>query len=548
MEQSSRLACSSSGELCDSSSALGLGSLLYIPGLLSGDLYQKLIPSWDHSKAYMSALATSIKVRISAARRLQEKGGGTCGGEARVAGEGRNQEDLEGVEVLGRVRALGYGLLELLKWSAGEAGSMSSNSGNVGITVTSSTGGFGAPEQLFAPQGIQLVVLLWAARGLGMVGPLLLPFVNMREEDAELAAIFEGLVIDPSSKGNRSSSSNIKGIRKSGRAVEDDVNSSSSRSSSIYDQGASENSSSSGETGGSSSCTGHESNREWVLSDVLEEYKSLNLLKVTSLRLIHAMYSWPSAASYSPAGAEPSVRAGHCLSSAAAAADPSNSSAQDARAVANNTAAAAARAAPSSSGTSSAGEAMPAAMTAAAAAAQPIARDHGLRSTSTAHNSSSRSPHAAAAAAPSSDGPVPKRLAKLPRSSLPAAVVDQLSLVMGKWDLRYHRDGKLYLDPSKELPREQELEFVEDVVRLAEVLLAEVHTPLGCSNPRCVNLAGPSELQLARKSCNACKVVYYCSRECQTAHWGTHKHQCKKLKQEQGDKRQGGVQAEQGTQ
>ena len=186
-------------------------------------------------------------------------------------------------------------------------------------------------------------------------------------------------------------------------------------------------------------------------------------------------------------------------------------------------------------------------MTSSAAVARPVARDHRLESRGTAHNSSSSSPEApaaapAAAAAPRSHGTIPKRLAKLPRSGLPAAVVDQLNLIMSKWELMYHPgdDGKSYVDIGKELSREQQVEFVGDVVHLAEVLLAEVHTPLGCSNPRCVNLAEPSEVQLARKSCNACNVVYYCSRECQTAHWGAHKHQCKKLKQQQGDKQQGG--------
>ena len=593
VEQSSRLAYSSDGELCGPSSALGY--LLYIPGLLSGDLYQKLIPSWDHSKAYMSALATSVKVRISAAQRLQEKGGETWGGEARVAGRGTEHEDLEGVEVPGSARAitaLGLGLLDLLEWSAGEAGSTNSSSGNVGNVgnaVTTSVGGFGAPEQLFAPPSIQLVVLLWAARGLAVVGPLLLSFPDM-EEDAEVAAIFEG-VLNERRSTRRSSSNNIEGIGESGKAVEDDVSnnssssggsngsngssssgrsSSSSGGSSVYGQGSVKRCSSSetGQSGSSSSCMGDESDGELVLLDVLEDLKPLDLLRDTSLHLIQAMDNWQSAAWCSTTGAGPSVGTGHCLSSAASAAGLSSSSAEEAEAAASNTADAAAAAAvppsgekglrslgaaPSSSSSSnSAGEAMPAAMALAAAAAQPIVSGHGLGSTSTAQDSSSSSsPHAAAAvAAPTSHGLIPKRLAKLPRSGLPAAVVDQLNLVMSKWDLRYHCscDGRLHIDLCEELSRDQEVEFVGDVVSLAGVLLAEVHTPVGCSNPHCVNLAWPSEIQLAGKSCKGCKVVYYCSKECQTTHWGTHKPQCKKLKQQQGDKQQGGAQGEQGTQ
>ena len=481
VEQSSRL-WPSSIELCGPSSALGCH--LHIPGLLSGDLYQKLMPSWDHCKAYMSALATSTKVWINAARELQGKEGGTYGGDGRVVGKGTGQEGPNGVQVPDKAKvlvALAVMLQDLLVWSAGEGDSMSSSSGNVCNAVTSSAGGFGVPEELFAPRGIQLVVLLWAARGLGVVGPLLLPLTN-KERDAEVAAFYESRPVAISSSRNRNY--NIKGIVKSGSTVEGGGssggiggigNSSSSNSSSSSSSGA----------GPRSSSTGDESIREWVFSGVPESLKPLHMLMTTSFNLIQAMDNWQSAAVWSSAAAEHGVSAE-------------------------------------------------------------------LKNLETAPSSSSSSSNdaPAAAAAPTSHGTVPKRLAKLPRSGLPAAVVDQLNLVTSKWDLKQYLDdeGRPYISRDHKPSREQQVEFVGDVVHLAEVLLAEVHTPLGCSNPRCVNLAGPSEIQLARKSCNACKVVYYCSRECQTAHWGTHKHQCKKLKQQHGDKQQGSGQGEQGTQ
>ena len=31
------------------------------------------------------------------------------------------------------------------------------------------------------------------------------------------------------------------------------------------------------------------------------------------------------------------------------------------------------------------------------------------------------------------------------------------------------------------------------------------------------------------KRCTQCKAVYYCSRDCQTKHWGEHKLACKQL-------------------
>ena len=295
MEQSSRLVSPSSSEVAGTSYALGC--LLIIPGLLSGDLYQVLMPSWHHSKAYMSALATSIKVWISAAQELQKKGGGVIsGGEARVAGKGTEQEGLEGVPESVRVlTALGTLLGVLLAWATSEADSMSSSSVNVCNAVNSSAGVFGVSVQFFAPPGIQLVVLLWAARGLLAVGTLLLPLAGLEEVDA----VYKG--------------------------VANKIRSSSSRS----------------KTGGSSSSTGDQRSRGLMLSGLEGGFSTSNMLMMTSLWLIQAMENWQSSALRSSAAAEHGTGTAR-RSSAASAVYPSSSSASEAMPVASTTAAAAA--------------------------------------------------------------------------------------------------------------------------------------------------------------------------------------------------------------
>ena len=56
-----------------------------------------------------------------------------------------------------------------------------------------------------------------------------------------------------------------------------------------------------------------------------------------------------------------------------------------------------------------------------------------------------------------------------------------------------------------------------------------------CNNPRCISLAGVSELGLvvgkegARGVCSGCKEVCYCSKKCQEEAWELHKHYCSVL-------------------
>ena len=54
--------------------------------------------------------------------------------------------------------------------------------------------------------------------------------------------------------------------------------------------------------------------------------------------------------------------------------------------------------------------------------------------------------------------------------------------------------------------------------------------PLGCCNPGCTNLSGPSELQLKTYACGGGCGVRYCSRECQVQGWRLgHRHSCAEI-------------------
>jgi hypothetical protein len=56
---------------------------------------------------------------------------------------------------------------------------------------------------------------------------------------------------------------------------------------------------------------------------------------------------------------------------------------------------------------------------------------------------------------------------------------------------------------------------------------------VGCGNPRCTNLSGPSAegLVAGRKGvrCGGCRVARYCCPECQQADWPQHRHVCRRL-------------------
>ena len=127
-----------------------------------------------------------------------------------------------------------------------------------------------------------------------------------------------------------------------------------------------------------------------------------------------------------------------------------------------------------------------------------------------------------------------KRLSKLPQQGLPAAVTDQLQLITlacpGVAEMLLDCSGALNDLLLQCLSFVQQEEVLQQLVQLNNLLLAEVPLPVGCSNPACLSLVGDSEVKASKKACTACKVVYYCSRECQVAHWDAHKALCKKLR------------------
>ena len=135
------------------------------------------------------------------------------------------------------------------------------------------------------------------------------------------------------------------------------------------------------------------------------------------------------------------------------------------------------------------------------------------------------------------------RLAKMPAHGLPAAVVAQYDRLATKWpEAMFLENGKPAHELHPSLWNETELlqPLLEDLLELLQVLMLEVPLPIGCSNPRCTSLQGGSEAA-AMKMCSDCKVVGYCDRACQVAHWKAHKGVCARLQQlgeghEQGKK------------
>ena len=120
------------------------------------------------------------------------------------------------------------------------------------------------------------------------------------------------------------------------------------------------------------------------------------------------------------------------------------------------------------------------------------------------------------------------RLLQLPLQGLPEAVVQQLDRVKSKWPREVLREMQLPAAAA------QQKELLQDLLLVVEVLLEEVPFPVGCSNTACVSMKGISENTAAGKACAGCKVVRYCSRECQVVHWKSHKRLCKRLQEEQG--------------
>ena len=113
---------------------------------------------------------------------------------------------------------------------------------------------------------------------------------------------------------------------------------------------------------------------------------------------------------------------------------------------------------------------------------------------------------------------LPKRMFSLPRQGMPAAVAEKVELlaetIPNVFELR-----KL----------DVQLQMLQDALKLCQVLQQEVPCPIGCNNPRCVDLKGVSEVAASCKTCTGCGVARYCSRECQVGHWKEHRRACRRV-------------------
>ena len=119
-----------------------------------------------------------------------------------------------------------------------------------------------------------------------------------------------------------------------------------------------------------------------------------------------------------------------------------------------------------------------------------------------------------------------QRLLRLP-GSLPPAVVEQLDRISSTYS---EEMLTVQLQAEGDSNGEGKVQLLQKVLGVSELLLVEVLCTLGCSNPECVDLSGSSEVKVSLKTCSACKVVCYCSKECHNAHWERHKILCKKLR------------------
>ena len=154
---------------------------------------------------------------------------------------------------------------------------------------------------------------------------------------------------------------------------------------------------------------------------------------------------------------------------------------------------------------------------------------------------------AATGAAVNADEQLSKRLMLLPRDSLTPAVRAQMNVISKMTRFPYTVAGPDEIGAFVEGLNDAQLgALLVEVVKLSDLMLAEVPCTMGCSNPLCTNLSGVSEMEVKAgsrktvlKACTACNVVWYCSRECQVAHWKVHQPLCKRLQQQQKEQQKG---------
>ena len=600
---------------------------LNFPGLLSTQTYDELLPSWEHSKAYMSAYASYMKAAIRKAEEEEVRGD--------TAGE------REGLEISAACQLV-QSLVYVGEYLAGEAcghpytdAFLDPNDMDELVAARSASGEL--PEELFTPRALQLLMLLWSVRGMVVAARLLMGGQcqagfssssgsrhssssiggssavgsNGRSGKSGKGGIEGGRGGSKGSKGGGcSSSGNIgsgssssrgnpgpvggsstssrnpgtvggnngnggadasrissrnggdgsschnrgsgsgkgngeggtggsKGVRCSNSSGNNGTGASSSTSTGDTGNGSSSgntrvgggSSTSSGDSGsgsssrsrrdtatggGSSSSPGGSSldNRTisgWAMDFMPEPWPSLTYLEMlsyASLALAWCARWWHHGTCQTSAAAPAPV------SVATSPGDPSSTMSDASCGIGIRS--------------------MPSATATNGSAAALGGSSASISAPCTA------CPSGCSSAAPARPAcvPTPKRLSQLPQQGLPGAVVEKLYSISNKWGMGgWVESWTDYLDErrSKLETPERQIAVLQDLLPLFELLLREVPCPLGCSNPSCANMEGESEVGLANKICTRCRVVYYCSKECQVAHWEVHKDQCKRLQgQQQG--------------
>ena len=547
--------------------AARLGGSLLLPGLLSGDVHAKLLPSWEHSKAYLSAVASCVKGMICAAQQQQEQLGVGCvqGSEQQgLSSVAEHEQQMKEEVAAGMFKWFPY----MLTWLATEANSMTADPiAEPFYAFVRRTRPLEA-NHLFTPRGIQLVALLWLARGVNAAGQLLLPCKR-----SLIAAIRarENACKDPQVDSSRSTSTSHLELGSSSSGGGESSVTTSSRGSGVHRTSTSHlklGCSSSSSSGGRERSVPTSSRSSGVqctsTSHVLGSKSSsggrgssmTNSSRGSGVQCTSASHFELGSSSSSSEGGESSVtissRRGsgmHCSGASSSREGIYGSSGamsvenimdtivsltwctEQVHLAASERGAAGEGGAGHSTTASSSSTEAGLSSTAAAVGngGLPDCSSAGLPAIASSVSSpSSAAPIKTAAVIPKS---VPKRLLKLPQNGLPEPIVDQLELIHSQWgvDRLFQGFQETVAQPSGE----QKVEYLFDMLKLAELLLTEVPNPLGCSYPCCVNMSGESEVGSSNKACLGCKMVYYCSKRCQVAHWGTHKHLCKRFKKQQ---------------
>jgi len=107
-----------------------------------------------------------------------------------------------------------------------------------------------------------------------------------------------------------------------------------------------------------------------------------------------------------------------------------------------------------------------------------------------------------------------------PNLSMPHATQESFNVNLSECANQKQNADKL----SKALKKEMKTQrAIKSHVRATASAIADEHSQPGCH--KCNKIAHSSG---ALSKCSRCKVVAYCSRECQAADWNTHKQSCQK--------------------